>query len=49
MVPKATHFNWEHPKYIESIEIGNIKHRVPKGILFGIYTICVNIRYLKRF
>ena len=36
MVPKATHFNWEHPKYIESIEIGNIKYRVPKGILFGI-------------
>lgn len=29
------HFNWEHPKYINSIEIGNIKYRVPKGILFG--------------
>ena len=29
------HFNWEYPKYIKSIEIGNIKQRVPKGILFG--------------
>lgn len=29
------HLNWEHPKYIKSIEIGNIKYRVPKGILFG--------------
>ena len=35
MVPKATHFNWKYPKYIKSIEIGNIKQRVPKGILFG--------------
>lgn len=29
------HINWECPKYIESIEIGNIKYRVSKGILFG--------------
>ena len=28
------HINWEYPKYIKSIEIGNIKYRVPKGILF---------------
>ena len=28
------HFNWKYPKYIKSIEIGNIKYRVPKGILF---------------
>ena len=27
--------NWEHPKYIRSIEIENIKYRVPKGIPFG--------------
>ena len=29
------HFNWKYPKYIKSIEIGNIKYSVPKGILFG--------------
>ncbi len=29
------HINWEYPKDIKSIEIGNIKYRVPKGILFG--------------
>ena len=28
------HFNWEHPKYIKSIEIGNVFLIVPKGILF---------------